>query len=247
MDSGTFPWQVKCCRVPWVSEICSTRNDRHVPCGQEGERERRVWPEASGDSSGVSKSRVGRMVQIVPMTWDDLPEVLAIERESQAEPWSERSFGEELARPETWAFVARLSGTWGEGIEMHSRGSVGLNFPTDHGMPLCGYVCFWIVADELQIMNIAVHRSFRRRGIGWALLSHALGAGVASGARRAFLEVRKSNGGARKLYEKAGFSKVGERPGYYGLDQEAAVLMEMVLYPPDSDPTSLFQRQVRSC
>jgi ribosomal protein S18 acetylase RimI-like enzyme len=53
---------------------------------------------------------------------------------------------------------------------------------------------------------------------------------------RTVLEVRASNGGAIRLYEKAGFKKTHERKGFYS-DGETAWVMELKT----SDITTLLQ------
>lgn len=143
-------------------------------------------------------------VKISPMVVEDVPAVMEIEQHSQIEPWNAESFLEELGKVHSHCFTAR-------------GGASGI----------LGYICFWIVLDEIQILNIAVHKSFRRQGIGRALMLHCLGWGAERGARSAGLEVRESNLPARKLYEELGFKVVGERPGYYGKVRESAILMEL--------------------
>ncbi|MGA7876576.1 MAG: GNAT family N-acetyltransferase, partial [Desulfoferrobacter sp.] len=93
---------------------------------------------------------------------------------------------------------------------------------------LLGYICFWEVADEIQILNISVHRSYRRRGIGRCLVREALLHGKRRKAKVALLEVRRNNMAARKFYASMGFKAVGERPDYYG-PGESAILMELDL------------------
>jgi ribosomal-protein-alanine N-acetyltransferase len=92
-----------------------------------------------------------------------------------------------------------------------------------------GYICFWLVADELQITNLAVHPEYRRRSIGWQLLLHAFQLGHASGAQFAVLEVGRSNKAARALYEKLGFVAVHKRPRYYPESREDALVMKFNL------------------
>jgi len=94
---------------------------------------------------------------------------------------------------------------------------------------LAGYVCFWVVFEELRMMNLAVAPHVRRRGIGRWLLQQALTTGREQGARRALLEVRVSNHSAVALYEQAGFSRSGIRAKYYTNPVEDAVLMELEL------------------
>jgi ribosomal-protein-alanine N-acetyltransferase len=145
---------------------------------------------------------------IVPMTLDDIPAVMEIERSCHVQPWIENFFVEELQRSQSHAYVA-------------CRGN------SDYRRRVVGYVCFWLVVDEVQIFNLAVDITHRRCGIGRALLQHALVTGYRNRARVAVLEVRRSNDAARQLYASLGFKRVGERKDYYGGLREPAVLMEL--------------------
>ena len=101
--------------------------------------------------------------------------------------------------------------------------------PYEKSHSLVGYVCFWIVFEELRMMNLAVSPHVRHSGIGRWLLQQALTMGREQGARRALLEVRVSNQPAVALYEHAGFSRSGIRTKYYTNPIEDAVLMELEL------------------
>ena len=92
---------------------------------------------------------------------------------------------------------------------------------------LVGYMCYWLVFDELRLMNLAVEPSMRRRGIASDLIQHMLSVGRESGAVRAVLEVRASNVAARSLYERVGFRQVALRRRYYTDPVEDAVLLGM--------------------
>jgi [ribosomal protein S18]-alanine N-acetyltransferase len=149
------------------------------------------------------KSKGGVVFAVVPMTIADLPAVLEIERDSQPEPWSSKFFREEMERTHSHTLVARLH----EG-------------PND----LVGYLCFWQVADEIQILNIAVKRSCRRLGIGRILLRYALLHGLHRDARSAVLEVRRNNVAARNFYENMGFRSIAVRPNYYAGGEDAIIM-----------------------
>jgi ribosomal-protein-alanine N-acetyltransferase len=88
-----------------------------------------------------------------------------------------------------------------------------------------GFCSFWRVLDELHINNLAVLPDLRRTGIGSLLLEFALTKGVELGARRATLEVRRSNEAARLLYERFGFSVAGVRVAYYSKPVEDALVL----------------------
>jgi ribosomal-protein-alanine N-acetyltransferase len=99
------------------------------------------------------------------------------------------------------------------------------------GAALAGFVLFAQVADECEILDIAVDPASRRDGLGARLLVAALAAAVARGARRCFLEVRASNAGAQAFYRAAGFVEDGRRKDYYrsGQGREDALLMSREL------------------
>ncbi len=145
--------------------------------------------------------------RIAPMRREDLPEVVAIEVASFALPWTEEMFANELARGTlSELFVARLP----------QAGAPA---------PLAGYICLWVVSDELHINNLAVDPRWRRHGIAAALLEAALTHGRAGGARAAFLEVRVSNQAAQALCRRFHFAPVGVRTRYYTHPVEDALIM----------------------
>lgn len=91
--------------------------------------------------------------------------------------------------------------------------------------PTVGFLGIWYVLDEAHIVTVGVRRDCRGNGIGELLLIAALEQAVARGSRVATLEVRVSNGVARNLYEKYGFTERGIRKAYYSNDREDAVIM----------------------
>lgn len=82
-----------------------------------------------------------------------------------------------------------------------------------------------IVADQAELLNLAVNASHRREGAGTALLAQALQQWHSQGAKSVYLEVRESNTDALAFYEKHGFAKIGRRPGYYRVPDEAALTL----------------------
>ncbi len=90
--------------------------------------------------------------------------------------------------------------------------------------PEVGFLTAWLVADELQIQDLAVRASERRKGHGRRLLSAAELSARAEGATSITLELRESNHGALALYLASGFDRVGARPRYYD-DGETALLL----------------------
>ncbi|HZT75479.1 MAG TPA: ribosomal protein S18-alanine N-acetyltransferase [Vicinamibacterales bacterium] len=145
------------------------------------------------------------------MTWtiarmetaDQIDAVLAIEEAAFTNPWTREMYLAELEnRSVSYCFLAA----------------------TEEGQAV-GFCSFWKVVDELHINNLGVLPTFRRRGAATALLTHVLAEGARLGARRATLEVRRSNEAARRLYERFGFSVAGVRHGYYTKPVEDALVL----------------------
>jgi ribosomal-protein-alanine N-acetyltransferase len=137
----------------------------------------------------------------------DLDHVMEIERQSFRTPWSRQVFVEELDRE--WAHVDVI----------RPRG----------GGSLLGFINYWLVRDELHILNVATHSDHRRRGVATQLLAHVLGFARKQQCRYATLEVRRSNVVATHVYTKFGFRAVAVRPHYYAEDNEDAIVMSLEL------------------
>ena len=130
----------------------------------------------------------------------DLPDVLPIEHDSFATPWSERTFRSLLERSNAWLVVA------------------------DEVNEVVGYAVVWFAGRRAELGNLAVRGDRRREGIAGRLLDAVLTA-VQSRAQALFLDVRVSNSAARRLYEGAGFTAVGVRADYYARPTEDALVM----------------------
>jgi len=110
---------------------------------------------------------------------------------------------------------------------MNSPGAVA--FVSEGDGRVRGFIIGRQMADEAEVLNLAVAPLARRKGQGGALLKGALDAFRRRGASRVFLEVRESNLAARAFYAKHGFSQTGKRLKYYRKPEEAAIVMEMKL------------------
>ncbi|MEN9581296.1 MAG: hypothetical protein RJA70_4305 [Pseudomonadota bacterium] len=91
-----------------------------------------------------------------------------------------------------------------------------------------GYLLCWWVADELQIVDLAVEPGARKRGTASVLLEEVLAAARSHGTATALLEVRASNTAALALYTKFGFQVARRRASYY-VDGEDALEMSLKL------------------
>lgn len=142
------------------------------------------------------------------MRREDLEQVLAIEEASFTMPWSRNLF---------------LS-------ELRNRAVATLLVALPAGAPerqVVGYIVYWLVEDEMHILNLATTPGERRKGIAKRLVLAALMQAYGRGARRAFLEVRASNTSAQKLYADLGFTGSFIRKAYYDMPVENAVVMTL--------------------
>jgi ribosomal-protein-alanine N-acetyltransferase len=158
-----------------------------------------------GEGAGASARRSGgrrpRPVTVRPMGPADVGEVMEIERLTYPTPWSRAMFLSELGRRYGLGLVAVEPG-----------GVLGYLMVTQH-------------ADVWHILNVSVHPSRRRQGIG-ALLLRSLFERAEGRAERGFtLEVRISNEPAIRLYRRMGFLDGGVRPRYYSDNGEDALVM----------------------
>ena len=144
------------------------------------------------------------MLTIRPFQIDDLPRILAIERQCHAYPWSEEIFQDEMATAHSRIWVCVV------------------------GEEVAGFLCWWTISGEIEIQNVATALRHRRQGVGRCLVAAVLTTARAEGISRALLEVRVGNLGAITLYREFGFVDCGTRRCYYP-DGEDALLMESLL------------------
>jgi ribosomal-protein-alanine N-acetyltransferase len=137
---------------------------------------------------------------------EDITRVVEIEKDGFRHPWSRELLERELGH--AWSTVLLAVEDAPDGAER-----------------IVGFAVFWLVHDELHILNIATAVECRRRGIGRALMLEAGTAGCARGAALATLEVRRSNAAALGLYHSLGYRQVGIRPNYYADEGEDAIVM----------------------
>lgn len=93
---------------------------------------------------------------------------------------------------------------------------------------MLGYAVFWFVADEGNVLHVAVGEASRRRGIGAKLMTRGLEIAKERGANTCVLEVRTSNIAAIALYVHFGFTQVTIRKRYYP-DNEDALVMSLAI------------------
>ena len=135
-----------------------------------------------------------------PVTYADLPQVVAIERRAFTTPWSLAMFVLELSKPS------------------------GICLAADDGGEVVGYLVCSRYDTVWHVMNVAVDPDRRRLGVASTLLAR-LFERVDDPDARYTLEVRRSNAGAMELYSRFGFRAAGVRRRYYQDNGEDAVVM----------------------
>lgn len=135
------------------------------------------------------------------MNESHVKQVAELEKNCFSDPWSENSVASELNNPLSVWLVAEENGI------------------------VCGYVGSQTVLDETDMMNIAVHPDFRRKGIAAALIAELVRLLKERGSHILRLEVRESNAPAIALYESLGFAQLGLRKNYYRNPKENALIL----------------------
>jgi [ribosomal protein S18]-alanine N-acetyltransferase len=142
-------------------------------------------------------------VDIRRLQMGDLDAIERIERASYPTPWSRSMFVGEISKPS----------------------SICLGAFDPESAQLIGYVIVSRYVDAWHVMNVAVEPRDRRHGVATMLLDRLFEL-TAGDERRGFtLEVRVSNDGAIRLYERVGFRGRGVRRGYYTDNREDALIM----------------------
>ena len=139
-------------------------------------------------------------LEIRPLAYADLPQVIAIERRAFPTPWSLAMFVLELSKPSGICLAA-----------------------LDHGV-IVGYLVCSRYDTVWHLMNVAVEPARQRQGIASTLLERLFEQADRPNEQYT-LEVRTSNDGAIRLYERFGFRAAGRRRAYYHDNREDALIM----------------------
>ncbi len=139
-------------------------------------------------------------VRIRRMARHDLSRVADLEAASFAAPWRPDAFARAVADANHSFFVAEVDGQ------------------------LVGYAGLWVEGSQAHIAKVAVRDDCRRRGIGSLLLRHLLDHACRLGLSEAYLEVRRSNLVAQKLYRSFGFRLERVQPNAYADNGEDALV-----------------------
>ena len=141
------------------------------------------------------------MMTFTEMKQAHVAQIAELEKLCFADPWSEKSIASELGN--IWSY-------WVVALD---------------GERVVGYIGSQSSADETDVMNVAVHPDYRRRGIAESLIEVLIRELKNRGSHALMLEVRDSNEPAIALYEKLGFQQVGLRKNYYHNPKEHARIL----------------------
>jgi ribosomal-protein-alanine N-acetyltransferase len=142
-------------------------------------------------------------------TLENLDLLVALEVACFSVPWSKKSF------------EAELEGNQFSRMLIVPHPEYGLE------VQAIGYICVWMVFEEIRFLNLAIQPEFRRRGLATQLIGEAIRLGREEGCCRGMLEVRVSNHAAKKLYESFHFQAYATRKSYYTNPTEDAILMNL--------------------
>ncbi|MGE0311568.1 MAG: ribosomal protein S18-alanine N-acetyltransferase [Lautropia sp.] len=160
-----------------------------------------------------------------PMTHADLDRVIATEVEIYPFPWSRANFDDSLvAGHEGWLVEAPTDDAAQAAPDDAARAA-----------QLVGYAMLMWALDEVHLLNLSIAARWQGRGRGRSLLEWLCAHTAARGAASMLLEVRPSNPPALRLYESAGFDRIGLRRGYYpsfdGRREDAIVMRRLLPFP----------------
>ena len=141
------------------------------------------------------------MIRYEMMTAEHVGQIAELEKLCFSDPWSEKSVASELTNPLSLWLVA---------VEDDR---------------VTGYVGSQSVMGESDMMNVAVHPDFRRKGVAELLVRELVAALGKNDNHCLTLEVRASNVPAISLYEKLGFAQIGLRKNYYRNPKEDALIL----------------------
>src|SRR5436305_7745662 len=130
---------------------------------------------------------------------DDLEEVMVIERAAFRHPWSPELFRRELEHDWSTILVAV------EPLTSAPRGTERI----------VGFLIYWLVHDEVHVLNVAVAPEHRRKGVARMLMAETERRANQASAAVITLEVRRSNHAALNLYREFDSRDVGVRPNHY--------------------------------
>ena len=138
----------------------------------------------------MGDSEIDSRLIIRRMRENDLESVYQVEKQAHIQPWSLKVLSE-CFHSDYLCFVAT------------------------NGIPVCGHIILSTILDESHLLNVCVSLEHQGNGVGYNLICEGIAQVSQVGAKKMFLEVRRSNIAAIGLYKSLGFLEVGVREDYY--------------------------------
>jgi len=143
------------------------------------------------------------MLEIRPMTKEDLATVLVIEADLfPIDAWTKELFLGELAE-----------------VSISRDVSVALL-----DSQIVGYASFRYVGKQGDVNTVAVSKDQQGNGFGTALMDWLESQATLRNVREIFLEVRSDNEAAMKMYASRGYERIDVRRNYYGNTIDANIM-----------------------
>ena len=139
-------------------------------------------------------------ISVRPAIEDDVAEIVRIEQAVHVAPWRAENVLAELAKP-------------------YARFLIFTDDETDS--KAAAYICYWVMFEECNILNVAVDLPFRRQGLAKQLVHLVVREALRGGIKKILLDVRKSNQPALELYQGLRFAITHIRKGFYSDGEDA--------------------------
>ena len=141
------------------------------------------------------------MIVVRAATEEDMPRILEIEKETISPPWTHGGLLSEIHSEDSYFALAIENST------------------------ILGFIILRRMADESELLQIAIDETYRRKGAAETLIKAAFNWAHINEISTIYLEVRKSNEAAIALYKKHSFKESGQRKNYYTEPVEDALIM----------------------
>jgi len=146
----------------------------------------------------------GNPARIEIMRESDLDEIVRIEASSGWTSWSRQSFMEEIKRSNSRCFTLKTRNGAGD--------------------PPVGFICFRMVEDESELLNLAIHPDYRQKGFGKELMRFYIDFCHQRKIETFYLETGVKNQAAIRLYRSFAFHPVGIRQKFYPENEDALLM-----------------------
>ncbi len=122
---------------------------------------------------------------------NEIETIASIESGSSEFPWAKNQLSKSISNPNNLCYA----------VSVKSQ--------------IVGYVIAMLSADSADILNITIHKDFKRKGYGSSLLDYLTKELIEKDIKTIFLEVRRGNFAAISLYSSLGYKEISVRKNYY--------------------------------